>query len=233
MRTRRTRRRWPYVLVVFAICAGAIAAWGRYRTLPAYRPALGDGERFGVDVSNHQGHIDWNRVAADDIGFAYIKATEGGDFVDDWFTRNWDGAGAAGLARGAYHFFTLCRSGADQADNFLRAMPRDPDALPPVVDLELGGNCGRRPDRAWVEREVHSFLDRVDSATGRTTAVYLLDDFDDVYHLREGLDRPQWLRRILLRPEGDDWWIWQVSGFAAVDGISGQADLNVMLRFRP
>ena len=68
----------------------------------------------------HQGPIDWQRVAGDGIGFVYMKATEGGDWVDATFAPNWAGARAAGLKVGAYHFFTLCRAGADQAANFLR-----------------------------------------------------------------------------------------------------------------
>jgi Glycosyl hydrolases family 25 len=70
---------------------------------------------IGVDVSNHQGDIDWPALAGSKIAFAYIKATEGGDFRDKRFQLNWEGAKRAGLARGAYHFFTQCRSGAEQA----------------------------------------------------------------------------------------------------------------------
>src|SRR3954453_12196349 len=93
--------------LVLALIVAALWTW--HRALPAYRPARLAGEQFGVDVSNHQGEIDWRPVAADDMSFAYIKATEGGDFIDDRFRPNWDGAAAAGLDRGAYHFFTLCR----------------------------------------------------------------------------------------------------------------------------
>jgi lysozyme len=62
---------------------------GWYGWLPRYRPDLREGESYGVDVSSHQGTIDWDRVAADDIEFAYVKATEGGDLVDARFDRNW------------------------------------------------------------------------------------------------------------------------------------------------
>lgn len=227
------RRRWPFVVLgLIAILAG-LGAWGWFGWLPNYRPALEEGERYGVDVSNHQGEIDWERVAADEMEFAYIKATEGGDFVDDWFARNWEGAGDAGLDLGAYHFFTLCRPGAEQAANFLDVVPRDPGALPPVVDLELAGNCSDRPDREWVERELGAFLDAVESATGQTVVLYVGDDFEGEYHLRDELNRPIWHRRVLLRPDADGWWIWQVHGHASIDGINGGADLNVMRGERP
>lgn len=80
---------------------------GVFVWFPDHRPALRVGERYGVDVSNHQGVIEWERVSADGISFAYIKATEGGDHVDAQFYANWRAAATAGLDRGAYHFFTF------------------------------------------------------------------------------------------------------------------------------
>ena len=78
----------------------------------------------GIDVSHHQGVVDWERVASNRaIRFVYIKASEGGDFRDASFTENWNGARRGGLVAGAYHYFTFCRSGRDQAANFLAATP--------------------------------------------------------------------------------------------------------------
>jgi lysozyme len=172
-------------------------------------------------------------VADDDIDFAYIKATEGGDFVDERFEQNWEGAGASGLDRGAYHFFTLCRPGDEQADNFLHTVPSDPDALPPVVDLELSGNCADRPDQDWIEHELGTFVDRVESASGQTVVLYVSADFDARYHVKALLDRPVWHQQILLRPDGDGWWMWQVQARAAIDGIPGGTDLNIMRAQQP
>ncbi len=103
------RSRWRAALILAAALAVVAIAGVTLRSarLPHWRPALGEGERYGIDVSGHQGLIDWRAVAADDIDFAYIKASEGGDFVDDMFARNWREAAAAGVDRGAYHFFTL------------------------------------------------------------------------------------------------------------------------------
>ena len=63
----------------------------------------------GTDVAKYQADIDWKKVARNDISFAFIKATEGGDIVDDYFARNWRAAKAAGVPRGAYHFYYHCR----------------------------------------------------------------------------------------------------------------------------
>ena len=135
----------PRRLIVAAIAAGALlvglAAVFWFVFVPNWRPPLADGERYGVDVSAHQGEIEWEQVAEDGIQFAYTKATEGQGWIDERFTANWDGAETAGLDRGAYHFFTLCAAGDEQARNFLRVAPPDDDAMPPVIDLELTGNC--------------------------------------------------------------------------------------------
>ena len=193
-----------------------------------HRPTQGQGERYGVDVSRHQGTVDWQRAARDEVRFAYIKATEGGDFVDDRFASNWQGARDAGLERGAYHFFTLCRPGADQADNFLRTVPPDAAALPPAVDLELVGNCAGRPPRDAVLHELAAFVDKVEAATGKKVLLYVLRDFEAEYDVLAALDRPLWVPSILRRPEARDWRVWQADSDAKVAGIEGSVDLDVM-----
>lgn len=220
---KRSIRAAVIVLVVLAVAAGLV--W--FVWLPNHRPQLDPGEQYGIDVSHHQGRIEWSRVAADGISFTYIKATEGGDFIDPRFRENWHAAAAAGLARGAYHFFRLCTPGEVQARHFLGILPPDPDALPPAVDLELSGNCARRPDPTSLRRELANFLALVEEDTGQTTIVYVGDDFENRYRVRAFLGRPLWQLRFLRRPALGGWAIWQVMGFARVDGINGSVDLNV------
>jgi lysozyme len=221
------RKRWLLAIGAVATLAVAAAA-GRYVWLPEYRPSLRPGESYGIDVSHHQGPIDWRRVARDGISFAYVKATEGGDHVDTRFAENWAGAAGAGLRRGAYHFFTLCVPGEAQARNFAGVVG-DAPMLPPAVDLELAGNCSARPPAADVERELRAFLTVVEQATGHRAVLYVGDDFAGRY-FRDVDGREQWVPRPLRRP-GGDWVMWQVSGFAHVHGIDGPVDLDVG-RFR-
>jgi len=224
----RRRRTWFLIRVVLvALLAGLVWAWW-FLWVPNWRPSLRDGERYGIDVSAHQGTIDWERVARDDITFAYIKATEGRDFTDRRFEENWRGAGEAGLDRGAYHFFTLCTPGADQARHFLDVAPPQSGALAPAVDLELAGNCGARPGTTEIYAQLDDFLKVVEEAWGRKVVVYVGDDFERAYPVRHRLDRPLWLRRFLLRPGSDGWLMWQLHGYAHVDGIAGGVDLDVM-----
>ncbi len=180
----------------------------------------------GIDVSHHQRAIDWKRVAADDVAFAMIKATEGGDHIDDLFATYLAEAREAGLAVGAYHFFTFCRPGADQARNFIATVPRDPRLLPPVVDVEFHGNCPRRPTPEELRAELTAFLGSVEAHFGQQAVIYLTDEAADNY--RSVIpDRLRWVRSLALHPGNDDWVYWQYDDKGRVSGIEGDVDLNV------
>jgi lysozyme len=181
----------------------------------------------GIDVSHHQGSIDWPRVAADDVSFAIIKATEGGDYVDDGFAANIEGARAAGLAVGAYHFFTLCRPGAEQAANFLATVPVGQRLLPPAIDLEYEGNCSARPAPDAVRAQLDAFLEPVERAFGQQAVFYLTYGFFDDYAASLP-QRPLWTRWIAWHPADENWLLWQYHDRGRVDGISGDVDLNVL-----
>jgi len=109
----------------------------RSKRRPAAAGMLADGQLIeGCDVSHFQGDIDWSAVASAPKYFVYIKATDGVTHTDERYAANYAGAGAAGILRGAYHFFRHSLPGADQARYFLRvASPRKGD-LPPVLDVE-------------------------------------------------------------------------------------------------
>ena len=230
MARRRRRPSWPARLaataVVLALVA-AVLAFAGWRWFREYRPDPARYPLRGIDVSHHQGRIDWPRVAADDVAFAYLKATEGGDYRDDAFARNWREARAAGLAVGAYHFFTFCRPGTEQADNFLAAVPVEADALPPAVDVEFGGNCGRRPPPEELRRELDAFLAKVEPVYGRRAVLYVTGDFLDA-NAAALPPRPLWRRSLFREPDPlAQWRVWQYHNRGCVDGITGPVDLNV------
>ena len=181
----------------------------------------------GVDVSWHQGAIDWRALAADDIAFAYIKATEGGDYVDPRFAANWEGAGETELYRGAYHFFTLCRPGAQQAANFIAVVPRAAGALPPALDLEHMGPCREGPTMPDVIAEARVFLDRVEAHYGVRPIIYTTREFHDAY-LAELRGERFWIRSIARPPNfrERDWVIWQHHNRGHKRGVQGPVDLN-------
>ena len=79
-------------------------------------PKPADYPIHGIDVSKYQGTIDWNAVAGSGVKFVWIKATEGGDLVDERFQANWQGAKLAGIPHGAYHFVYWCRPPIEEAN---------------------------------------------------------------------------------------------------------------------
>jgi lysozyme len=187
----------------------------------------------GVDVSHHRGPIRWTAVRSEGIAFAYVKATEGADFVDDRFRQNWSDARAAGLAVGAYHFFTFCSDGVSQANNFLATAPPAADSLPPAVDLEFGGNCAWVPDWSDLSQQLGAFLEILRRAYGREPVLYMTREFHDGY-LRNAPDHfgssPLWVRDLYRTPRWlgrRPWTLWQYANNGRVRGIDGLVDLNV------
>ena len=90
---RRTRRR---LLWLGAFALGGAVLWSLTRTTAGdWHPSTLLYPRQGIDVSHYQGDIRWSRLPNAGVDFAYIKATEGGDYVDPNFATNWAGAKGA------------------------------------------------------------------------------------------------------------------------------------------
>jgi lysozyme len=191
----------------------------------------------GIDVSHHQGPIDWPRVRASGQSFAFIKASEGTDFRDTRFVENWQAARAAGLVTGAYHFFTFCSPGIAQAENFLAvAPPRRPEhelaqsepLLPLAVDIEFTGNCVGWESVASIQRELRVFVERLESGAGRRPLLYTTLDCLRELIPPELKGHPYWLRSLWGEPKVDAaWQFWQHSALGEVPGVQGPVDLNV------
>jgi lysozyme len=187
----------------------------------------------GVDVSRWQGDIDWAKLRTQGANFAYIKATDGGDHLDPMFKKNWRAAGQAGLRRGAYHFFYWCRTASEQADWFIRNVPKVENALPPVIDVEWNGEsrCRKRPSRARVLEKMQVFMDRLERHYGQRPIIYTAPDFYRDNLKGQFLDYPFWLRSVAAHPSkvypGRKWVFWQYSGSGLSHGVKGQIDLNV------
>jgi len=214
------------LLALIALAAAAILAfvfaYPRLEIAPLWYDVI------GVDVSNHQGDIDWEQLAKGKVAFVYMKATEGGDFRDRRFKQNWEGAKTAGLARGAYHFFTQCRKGAEQAKNFIEAVPREAGALPPVVDLEHMGECRSGPRLPNVFEEVTALLNVLEAHYARRPVIYTTDEFDAAYLQGQLANHTFWVRSLhaLPRFRKDQWVIWQYHDSGKRSGINGPVDLN-------
>jgi lysozyme len=186
---------------------------------------------LGIDVSHHQGEIDWPTVASAGVSFSYIKSTEGRDFVDPLFETNWNASREAGVPRGAYHFFTFCSPGSAQAEHFLRVVPPSEDALTPVADVEFAGNCTGYSDLLEVRRELRSFLETVERAWGRKPILYLTPDSLERVLGTDLADYPVWIRSVFFEPSPRSyrgWLLWQFSGNDRIPGVEGPIDRNAL-----
>lgn len=215
-------------IAVVALSAILIFGVMSYNSVSSRAPHVDiDRSRYpvkGIDVSSHNGDIDFRAVAADTVSFVYVKATEGAYWKDSCFERNFDGARAAGLRVGAYHFFRFDVSGLRQAYNLLDGLHgRRPD-LPVVIDVEEWKNV---PDvtTADVIDRLAVMADRL-KAEGLRVMIYTNKSGYSRFLHRRFDDLELWICSFTDPPTGGPWRLWQHSHQGRVRGISGPVDLN-------
>jgi GH25 family lysozyme M1 (1,4-beta-N-acetylmuramidase) len=218
--------------------AGSMAKRARRRRSIRRRAAGDERIQFtvGIDVSRHQGAVNWTKVAAAGIRFAYLKATEGATFTDRRFAENWQGTAASHVQRGAYHFYAPATSVARQFDHFKNTVVLSPGDLAPALDLEVDGqNWSALPAADRVPTAIE-FLERLEEHYGVTPIVYTNKrTVDEIFAGKPaGLTKyPLWVASYKSKPPPtmpvgwSEWRYWQHSDDGVVDGIAGPVDLNL------
>lgn len=189
----------------------------------------------GIDVSHWQGNIDWKRVKASGQQFVFIKATEGKSYRDKQFLNNVNGARAAGLLVGAYHFVNAVNV-ADAKLEAAHFVDRVQEAggvarfdLPPVMDYE--NNPGNLSKSA-LNSVALAFLQEVERISGRKPIVYTGNSFAQNFTAALS-SYDLWIARYSNTRVPDDapawkqWDFWQYTDAGQVSGINGGVDLNV------
>lgn len=184
---------------------------------------------FGIDVSHHQGKIDWTKVKAGPSHFVFMKATEGTGFVSKAFATNWQAA--AGLLRGAYHFFRPSVDGDAQAKHFLNTYDPQKGDLLPVLDVEdFDGSS-----KSKFAGEMRVWLDTVAAETGgKAPFIYTSASFWKKIGDPQGFQgHPLWVAHYTQAagpnlPKGwSDYTVWQYSESGDVDGVKTPCDVNL------
>lgn len=182
----------------------------------------------GMDVSEHQREIDWSAVSASGRRFVLVRVTHGLT-PDRMFARNWEGARAAGLLRGAYHYFSPSRDPIEQAELTAKTLgPLEARDLPPMVDVE---QSERRPPEA-VSAGLQAYIDRLRTLTGRDPWIYTGRTFWNVRvasraFARHPLVIAQYDTPCPSLPTGwSDWTLWQYASTGHVAGITTDVDLD-------
>jgi lysozyme len=192
----------------------------------------------GIDVSHHQGVIDWSQVAGSGKRFAFAKATDGRTFYDPNYAFNKAEAEASGVVFGAYHFARPDDTLNDailEADHFVNVAQLEPGNLIPVLDIERTGGLSKARVTEWIL----VWLDRVTqrlgvrpmiytspsgwaTRTGDTTAVADAG-YTFLWVAHWGVTEPR------LPAEdwnGNGWTFWQYGNCGSVPGIDGCVDVD-------
>ena len=188
----------------------------------------------GIDVSSYQGEIEWDELQNQDIRFAFIKATEGSNFVDKYFVENWREVENTRLRIGAYHFFSFDSAGTTQAQNFIKTVPITKKALPPVIDVEFYGDKEKDPPkRSKVQEELQTMVRMLEEHYGKSVILYTTKEAYNLYIKNSFTQCDIWIRDVFTKPKLSDkrsWTFWQYTDREKLEGYSGDEkfiDVNV------
>lgn len=186
---------------------------------------------YGIDISHHQGRIDWKQVASSSaesgypIKFAIMKATEGSSFTDPEYIDNISDARAAGFVCGVYHFYDPDASPDKQAEHYINTVKLQKGDFVPVVDVERSGRSS-----GDLQRELLVFLKTLETHYGAKPIIYASAKFRKRHLDIAAFDAyPFWVAHYYVaRPATDKrWLLWQFTDHASVKGIDGYTDFNV------
>ena len=234
---KRTKRRVRnlIVAVVIIIAVSYLAAYSYTYFLDTYRNYYAcEGVKidqskykvYGIDVSSHQGEIDWSKVSKDNIQFCFLKATEGEDFVDKRYKENYIGARQNKMIIGAYHFFRFGTSGKSQAQNFINNVAINHLDLPPVLDVERHGNFFSFSKAKEIRTEIKNYLQEIERNYSVKPIIYTNIDGYERYIKGYFEQYEIWICRICTEPQNNHWSFWQYSHNGKVRGIKEKVDLN-------
>ena len=189
-----------------------------------------DDHRFpvkGIDVSKHNGDINFDKVALQGYRFVFVKASEGATYRAPNFVRNVTAARRAGLLVGAYHFFRKNRDGVVQANNFINACAAVKLDLPMVIDIEDWGNDSFVDDKL-VQTRVREMGQTLSTrqfhfmvyTNGNGYEKYYKPNFKHVPLWLCSFNKPQEIVRFGHTFQ-------QYSHWGSVEGIDGEVDLDV------
>jgi lysozyme len=185
---------------------------------------------FGIDVSHHQGKINWEKLLVKQqydtiIQFVYCKVTEGSDHTDTQWERNRKILRKLKMPHGAYHFFNPKSEPRPQAEHFLAHWKKEDLDLPPVLDVETEGFS----DEDLIAK-MKIWLTVVENKTGMRPIIYCSLNFFETKFMNQFNDYKFWIAAYSRRPkfiEDSRVIHWQYSESGDLPGIDEKVDFNV------
>lgn len=178
---------------------------------------------WGLDISHYQEVLDWDKLKDQELGFIFVKATEGSNFQDPKYTEYYTKIKSLKILVGSYHFFSYLSSGKNQANNFLTYAKYQHGDLPLVLDAEFSK---KMPEKEHVVKELKEFVATVYIKTGIYPIIYCPFKYYKLY-VKDNL--PQkcklWIVDYIGRPNCE-WTFWQTTEKYKVQGIKGYIDFN-------
>lgn len=222
--------KWTFIIGGIALVI--LTLWLLQRRYHFFHPDIILGKQYtvlGIDVSKHNGDIDFEKVAGEGYSFVFIKASEGATYKDPNFDRNYIAARKAGLKVGAYHFFRKNREGAAQARNFMRSVSGVQLDMPLVVDIEDWSN-DYLVSKADTRKRLVEMVKTLKSSR-RRIIIYTNGNGYDEYYKPNFADDELWLCSFnepdSIKNTGHIFQ--QYSHWGRVKGIKGDVDLNVFM----
>ncbi|MEW9853777.1 glycoside hydrolase family 25 protein [Novosphingobium sp. M1R2S20] len=216
----RARLRILGVLLLLALVGGGWAWWHLHHWTPLREQYPMQGVEIGAD----DGAVSFASLKAIGADFAYIDASVSVFARDPRFVANLENARAADMQVGAVHRYDPCQPAGRQAANFVTTVPRDAELLPPAVELDmLADACPVKVGDAKVESELMTFLNQVETHTGKATVLKVTKTFEERYSIARKLDRNLWLVSDRLQPDyaGRPWTLW-TANTALANEVSDQ-----------
>ena len=207
----RPRLRQLGVLLLLGLLVAGWGWWGLHH----WRPSHADFPVQGIEVGSDDGVVNWKAAKAIGASFVYLDASASAFARDPSFVKNLEDARAARLQVGAVHRYDPCQPAEKQAANFVTVVPRDGSMLPPALDLDLTAeDCPVKVSDAAVTSELMTFLNQIETHTGKPTILKISSSFQKRYRLAAKIDRNLWLVRTRFQPDyaGRPWMLWTANG---------------------
>lgn len=178
---------------------------------------------WGLDISHYQEIYDWDKIKYQEIGFIFVKATEGTTIQDAKYTEYYNKIREMKIPVGSYHFFTYMTSGKTQAKNFLSIAKFQRGDLPLVLDAEF---AKKMPKPESVVKELKDFVNAIYLKTKTYPIIYCPNKYY-LQFIKDNLPTKckLWIVDYQSKPNCD-WTFWQTTEKYRVHGIKGYVDFN-------